>query len=158
MDDNFIRLYNKYFLDVYRLSYSYLLNSQEAEDITQNTFIKLYDHSEILNQNDQDILKWLFRVAINNSKNNLFSIWYKKRVQVDDLDNNYNYNYNSKSNNLRLSLIELPSKYRIPIHLYYYDGYSIKEISSIMRIKESTVKSRLLRSKKILKIEMEGDI
>ena len=127
MDDNFIRLYNKYFLDVYRLSYSYLLNSQEAEDITQNTFIKLYHHSEILNQNDQDILKWLFRVAINNSKNNLFSIWYKKRVQVDDLDNNYNYNL--KSNNLRLSLIELPSKYRIPIYLYYYVGYSIKEIA-----------------------------
>ena len=156
MDDNFIRLYNKYFLDVYRLSYSYLLNSQEAEDITQNTFIKLYHHSEILNQNDQDILKWLFRVAINNSKNNLFSIWYKKRVQVDDLDNNYNYNL--KSNNLRISLIELPQKYRIPIHLYYYDGYSIKEISSIMKIKESTVKSRLLRGKKILRIEMEGDI
>lgn len=156
MDDNFIRLYNKYFLDVYRLSYSYLLNSQEAEDITQNTFIKLYHHSEILNQNDQDILKWLFRVAINNSKNNLFSIWYKKRVQVNDLDNNYNYNL--KSNNLRISLIELPQKYRIPIHLYYYDGYSIKEISSIMKIKESTVKSRLLRGKKILRIEMEGDI
>lgn len=156
MDDNFIRLYNKYFLDVYRLSYSYLLNSQEAEDITQNTFIKLYHHSEILNQNDHDILKWLFRVAINNSKNNLFSIWYKKRVQVDDLDNNSNYNL--KSNNLRISLIELPQKYRIPIHLYYYDGYSIKEISSIMRIKESTVKSRLLRGKKILRIEMEGDI
>lgn len=156
MDDNFIRLYNKYFLDVYRLSYSYLLNSQEAEDITQNTFIKLYHHSEILNQNDQDILKWLFRVAINNSKNNLFSIWYKKRVQVDDLDNNYNYNL--KSNNLRLSLIELPSKYRIPIYLYYYVGYSIKEIALITKVNESTIKSRLLRARKILRIEMEVDI
>lgn len=156
MDDNFIRLYNKYFLDVYRLSYSYLLNSQEAEDITQNTFIKLYHHSEILSQNDQDILKWLFRVAINNSKNNLFSIWYKKRVQVDDLDNNYNYNL--KSNNLRLSLIELPSKYRIPIYLYYYVGYSIKEIALITKVNESTIKSRLLRARKILRIEMEVDI
>ena len=156
MDDNFIRIYNKYFLDVFRLSYSYLLNEQEAEDTTQSTFIKLYHHSDVLNKNDEDILKWLFRVAINISKNHLLSIWYRKRVQVDNLDNNSTYNLNN--NNLYLSLMELPSKYRIPIYLYYYAGYSIKEISLIMKVKESTIKSRLLRGKKLLRIEMEVDL
>ena len=155
MDDIFIKVYNKYYLDVYRLSFSYLLNKQDAEDITQNTFIKLYHHKEILNSNDENIIKWLFRVAINNSKNNLISSWYKKRVPVDDLD--IKISNNKDYNNLYLSLIELPQKYRIPIHLYYYYGYSIKEISSIMKIKESTIKSRLLRGKKCLRIEMEDN-
>ena len=51
MDDIFIKIYDKYYLDVYRLSYSYLLNKQDAEDITQNTFIKLYHHKEIFIKN-----------------------------------------------------------------------------------------------------------
>lgn len=153
MEDIFLKIYDKHYLDVYRLSYSYLLNKEDAEDVTQNTFIKLYHNPEILKNNDEVIIKWLFRVAINNSKNNLLNFWHKKKVSIDNLD----FISNESNHNLYLSLNELPFKYRIPIYLYYYEGYQVKEIASIMKIKESTIKSRLLRGKKILRIEMEKE-
>ena len=52
-------------------------------------------------------------------------------------------------------LKRLNKKYRIPIYLYYYEGYKIEEISNILKIKSSTIKMRLSRAKKILKEEME---
>lgn len=153
MEDIFLKIYDKHYIDVYRLSYSYLLNKEDAEDVTQNTFIKLYYHPEILKNNDEIIIKWLFRVAINNSKNNLLNFWHKKKVSIDNLD----FISNESNHNLYLFLNELPFKYRIPIYLYYYEGYQVKEIASIMKIKESTIKSRLLRGKKVLRIEMEKE-
>ena len=54
------------------------------------------------------------------------------------------------------AVMALPEKYRIVIHLFYYEDYSIKEIAHIIGIKENTVKSQLSRARKMLKSDIEG--
>jgi RNA polymerase sigma-70 factor (ECF subfamily) len=51
----------------------------------------------------------------------------------------------------------LPSKYRIPLYLYYYEEYSVREISECLRVKEGTIKSQLSRGRELLKENLKGD-
>ncbi len=146
-------IFNKYHEDVYRLIYSYTLNIQDTEDILQRTFIKLYKNINKFEKVDDEVKKWLFRVAINDSKNLLKSLWIKKKVDFDDYDNlisNREEDYT-----LRNALSRISVKYRIPLYLYYFEGYSIKEIAGITKETESCIKSRLKRGKEKLKTEME---
>lgn len=80
MDDLFIELFKKYHNDVYRLAYGYTLNFQDAEDIMQQTFIKLYKNINKLKQDEEYTKKWLFKVASNQSKDLLKSFWKKKKT------------------------------------------------------------------------------
>ena len=54
-------------------------------------------------------------------------------------------------------VLDLPPKYKTPVYMYYYEGYSTVEISKILQVKESTVRSHLHKGRKLLKLEMEGD-
>ena len=53
--------------------------------------------------------------------------------------------------------MDLPQKYRVPIHLYYYEDYSVREIAGILGIRESAVQTRLLRARRKLKDKLEGE-
>ena len=61
----------------------------------------------------------------------------------------------SEKFDLFTSVMNLPSKYKIIIHLYYYEDYSVKEISTILAIKESTIQSQLMRARSILRKNLE---
>lgn len=151
----FIEIFEKYYNDVYRLAYSYALNVQDAEDISQRTFIKLYTHIDKFNSVDDYVKKWLFKVAINDTKNMLSSSWRMKNILTDELEKTNRVELDMSSRDLLTSLNNISKKYRIPLYLYYYEGYSIAEISSIMKTNESTIKSRLARGRKKLKNELE---
>lgn len=155
IDTLFIEIFNKYSDDVYRLAYSYTLKSQDAEDISQKTFLKLYNNMSKFNSANEDVKRWLFRVAINDAKNILSSSWKKKNILTDELEIISEKTTLDNSRDLIESLNNIHKKYRIPLYLYYYEGYSIKEISSIMKTNESTIKSRLTRGRDKLKDELE---
>lgn len=142
-------LYNK---DVFRLAYSYVLNKEDAEDILQRVFVKLYKNKKILSLNSVDIKKWLFKVCSNEAKDLLKSPWRKLIKNVD----NEKEIIKPKSDLLEI-LPSIAAEYRIPLYLYYYEGYSIKEIASILKKSESAIKMRLSRGKEKLKKEMEGE-
>ena len=154
MNDLFMEIFDKYHKDVYRLIYSYTLNIQDTEDILQRTFIKLYKNIDKFNSSDLEVKKWLFRVAINDSKNMLKSMWMKVRVNLDEYENVISEE--SKDKELQRALKNIGVKYRIPLYLYYFEGYSIKEIAELMKMSESGIKTRLKRGKEKLKLEMEG--
>ena len=54
------------------------------------------------------------------------------------------------------AVLSLPDKYRIIVHLYYYEGYKTREIADTLKLSENTVKTRLLQSRKLLKTKLEG--
>ena len=155
MNDLFMEIFDKYQCDVYRLIYSYTLNVQDTEDILQRTFIKLYRNIDKFNSSDENVKKWLFRVAINDSKNMLKSMWRMKKVNLEDYDNIASVD--KDKNNLLKSLNYVGIKYRVPLYLYYFEGYNIKEIAELMNLSESGIKSRLKRGKEKLKKEMEAE-
>ena len=151
MKEDFERIFNLYSNDVYRLTYSYLLNKEEAEDIVQKTFFKYFKKYKKLKLNDLEIKKWLFRVAINEAKDYLKSSYISKRAELNENISRKNID----SNDIHNILSNMPENYRTIIYLYYYEGYSIKEIAKIERKSESAIKMRLSRGKELLKKEME---
>ena len=150
MDDNFIRIFNLYKNDVYRLVYSYTKNVFDSNDITQNVFIKLYKHSEILEGNDLNIKKWLIKVASNECKSLLLSTWKRKIFSFTEKEENI-LSEDFPNNDILEAIFQLPKKYRIIIFLYYYENYKIKEISEILNISITNIQTILSRARKELK-------
>lgn len=153
MDTDFTRIYELYSPDIYRLIYSYTLNKVDAKDILQETFLRLYKNLEKLPKDDLQIKRWLMRVASNQSKNFLKSYWHTHTKTINDEDFNSRLSQEEKDTLVISSKIN--KKYRIPIYLYYYEGYSIEEIADILKISKSAVKLRLSRAREKIKKEME---
>lgn len=132
-------------------SYAILKSVPSAEDAVQEAFVKLITKKPIFNDDEHE-KAWLLRVTVNISLNML----KKSKVNGDLVESDVIYTDDSDSLLLE-SVLSLPVQYRTVIHLYYYEGYSIKEISSILRIPSATVGTRLARARKILKKELEEE-
>ncbi len=153
MQDWFEYIFSKYIDDMYRLAYSYTHNKYDSEDIIQRVFLKYFNKQNTINKNDIVVKKWLIVATINECKDLFKSNWKKK---VNFLDNDFDIAKEDKLENYFNNYMnKLPKKYRIIFHLYYYYGYTTKEISTITKIKESTVRQRLARGRKILKLERD---
>lgn len=139
---------------VFRMCYAYLKDYQLAEDIVQETFIRVYQHYESF-RNESSIKTWIMQIAINLCKNQMRTHWWKDRVQQVFLEREeaVTENYDSALDG-RIVLKEigkLSPKYREVILLYYYQEFKISEIAKILNVKESTVKARLVRAREKLK-------
>lgn len=150
MEQEFIRIFNLFKNDVYRLTYSYTNNISDSDDITQNVFVKLYKHSEVLELDDISIKKWLFKVAINECKTLLLSSWRKKIIPFTEKEENILY-AKINDNSVLEGVMQLPKKYRLVIFLYYYENYNIKEISEILNLTVTNVQTILYRARDKLK-------
>ncbi|MBR3803290.1 MAG: RNA polymerase sigma factor [Clostridia bacterium] len=135
-------------------SYAILKSVPSAEDAVQEAFVKLITKNPIFNDDEHE-KAWLLRVTVNISLNML----KKSKINGDLVESDVIYTDDSDSLLLE-SVLSLPVQYRTVIHLYYYEGYSIKEIASILRIPSATVGTRLARGRKMLKtnLEEEGDL
>lgn len=152
MINKFDKIFDLYSKDLFRLIFSYTLNVSDSKNILQETFIKYYQKMDSLPDDVLEIKKWLIKVAVNKSKD-YRKCWKRKIV---DLDDNRIILTNSETNLEMLDLLnKIDKKYRIPIYLYYYKGYKVSEISTILKVSESAIKMRLSRAKKILKKELE---
>lgn len=135
-----------------RTVFTYVKNIQDAQDITQEVFISLLQEKKDF-QDDEHLKAWLLRVAINKSKNHLRSSWFKKKVSLSE-----ELSYLPEENvHLLEAVMSLPEKYRTPLHLHAYVGYSIKEIAKLLKKKEATIGTRLARAKKLLREKIGED-
>lgn len=164
--DNFEKVLELYSKTVYRLAYARTGSIHDAEDILQEVFLR-YAKSGITFNDENHRKAWLLKVASNCSKSLVTSSWNKRRTDVDIesgavsgfepiRDAADDAEKNSRNKLIRNSVINLPEKYRAVIHLFYYEGMSIEEISNIEEISISSVKTRLHRARKILKERLEG--
>ncbi len=155
--------YIKYILETYsqmiiRLCYTYVKNTCDAEDITQDVLLTLMKREKPFEDNEHE-KAWLIRTAINKSKNYLKSGWVTKTVAFDDSVNEIDDADNAektKNNEVMEAVLSLPEKYRNVIHLFYYNGYSINEIAVILKKKPATIGTLLARGRTMLKKMMIG--
>ena len=145
--ENAGRMLNSYGDSILRLSYSYLHNLADAEDVVQETLIKYMKTAPVF-ENEAHEKAWLLRVAANISKN---KIDYNKVRQADELDERLAADEREDLSFVWEAVRSLPDNMRDVIHLFYHEGYSTKEIASILDRKESTVRSDLLRGRDKLK-------
>lgn len=136
---------------VYRLAFARVKNKYDADDILQEVFLRFIKVKEKIN-NEQHAKALLIRITINCSKSLLMSSWFKRTESLSE-----SFGVLDEYSDTLDAVLRLPKKYRTVIHLHYYMGYSVNEISSILKSKPSTVKSQLYRARKQLKIELEGE-
>lgn len=146
----YIGLYHEH---VYRLALSFVRNTAEAEDICQETFIRLLDYTGSFDA-PENCKAWLMRVAANLSKNYLKSSRFTRNTELDD---NIREEVASDYGDLYDAVMALPIKYRSIIHLYYFEGYSVKEITRILKITETTATTRLKRARDKLRYLLSGE-
>lgn len=133
-----------------RAAFSVLRNTHDAEDAVQEAFVKLIRLKPSFNDEAHE-KAWLLRVTINNAKN----IRQSYAREGDELDENLPFVY-TESTDILNEVLSLPEKYRVVIHLYYYEGYSIKEIAEILKKPAATVGTLLSRGRKMLRTFLEG--
>ncbi len=153
--ETFIKKLLLYKDTVFRVAYSYTKNKSDAEDISQEVFLKLYTTSPAFNSESAE-KAWLIRVTINKAKDLIKSSWFSKRCDSSDAEQVYEINH-SQSEVLE-NVLSLPDKYRIIIHLYYYEEYTVNEISNITGINPSTIQTRLQRGRKLLEKKLKEEI
>ena len=135
--------------NVFRAAFSIVKNRQDAEDITQDTFLAFYRSDPDLGS-DEHVRAWLLRTGINKAKNLCRTFWRRHRENLDDYADVMAAAPDDESDVLR-EVMKLPGKCRVIIHLFYYEDYSINEIAALLGISENTVKSQLFRGRTLLK-------
>ena len=139
--------YDKYIKLVYCTAYVYFKNKADAEDIASEVFIKYFTSAPQFNDEKHE-KAWLTRVTVNRCKDTLKSFRIKKTVSLEEAES---VTAESAQNLVYEAVMSLPKKYRIPVHLYYYEGYSTKEIGEILKKSDQTIRSRLSRARKMLR-------
>ena len=142
-------LVEKYRGNLYAAAFNICKNKADAEDIVQETFIQYYSTDKEYDD-EQHIRAWLLRVAINRAKNVNHSFWRRNRQSLEDYMVEAVFETPELADVFQ-AVMGLPEKYRIVIHLFYYEDYSINEIAEIMNLSVSNVKVRLSRGRKLLK-------
>ena len=156
MDSNeFERAFKRNNKRLFLIALSFTANQYDAEDILQNSFMKLLKAKTEF-ENDEHIDKWLTSVTVNESKNLLRSAFRKKNADFEDCVATYSFE-SEKSEDLFNAVMSLPKKLRTVIHLFYYEDMPIKEIADTLNIKQSAVKTRLCRAREQLKIQLGDD-
>jgi len=147
-DKDIIAIYNKYVDTVYRVAFMYLKNKSDAEDVLQNTFIKLMQNKDKI-KSLEHAKAWLILTATNMCKNHL-AYWWRKNSDIDNINEGYLAANDSNSEVLN-AVLRLPNKYKTVIYLYYYEGYNSVEIASMLKKKEATVRYLLFEGRNKLK-------
>lgn len=146
--EKFENLAEKYMDMIYRVAYSWTKNSYDANDVTQDVLIQLYKTNKEF-ESDDHIKNWLIKVTINQCKMLFRSLW-NKMEDISDYAETIGFEDESHLE-LFFAVMKLDKKYRVPLMLFYYEGYSTKEISSFLEIPEKTISTRLFRAKAKLK-------
>ena len=141
--------------NLFAAAFNICKNAEDARDAVQETFIA-YCESNREFDSEQHIRAWLFRVVVNKAKDIRKSFWRRNSLPLEDYIQSLSFESESDSA-LFTAVLHLPERYRVVIHLFYYEDYSVKEIARILHMTESNIKTCLSRGRKLLKAALRED-
>lgn len=142
-------LVERYQRNLYAAAFSVCRNAADAEDAVQDTFLKYHTSTKEF-ESEQHIRHWLLRVAINQAKNTAQSFWRRDAEPLEHYLDSLTYQQ-PEDRGVLGAVMALPEKYRVVLHLYYYEDYDVRDIALILHLTQSAVKTRLSRGRKLLK-------
>lgn len=164
-------LVNRYKHMVFTLAAKVLKNHEEAEEVAQDVFVKVFMALRTF-KGDSKFSTWLYKITYYRSLDELKK--QKRSLHTSSIDADTEYHLSSMENALdsleanerklaiKSAIDELPRDDAVVITLHYFEELSLKEIADIMNIKANTVKVRLFRSRKrlaeLLKNKLEPEI
>lgn len=145
-------LFTLYGDDVYRFAYSFTRHAADAEDVCQSVFCRLAEGRTELEPGKEKA--WLLACTANACKNRFrflkrwASLPLEAAADVPGEDGRA----------VLEAVLSLPEKYRAPVHLYYYEGYSQGEIADILGLRLTAVQTRMQRARAMLKEVLSDEI
>lgn len=140
---------------VYRLAVLNTRDTHEADDVFQEVFLKLFRHKESI-LSEEHLKAWLIRVTINQCRSLATTVWNKRRVSLDAVEEMADETATEDYSEVYEAVKELPDKYREVIHLFYYEELQINEIAKVLDRNEATIKTQLARGRKLLQDKLKG--
>jgi len=150
----FEEVYERRFDMIYRVCFSYLKNTADAEDAVSQVFEKLLKYGTAFKDIEHE-KAWLLRTAINQCKDFLKS-WRRSLENIDDYKN-LEATDTFPDNALLKTVLGLPERYKDVIYLYYYEGYSTAEVAHILNKPQSTIRSHMREARILLKGVLENE-
>lgn len=147
-------IYNRQFSTVYRVCYSFMKNVPEAEDMVQETFLKLLSCEKQF-ESERHERAWLIVTASNACKDQLRK-WWRSHENIEDCTLS-SAEILPQENPVLSAILALPKDYKTAVYMFYYEGYSTAEIAKFAGCRESTVRSRLYRARHQLQSILEGE-
>ena len=133
---------------VYRIALNWFKAPADAEDAAQNVMLRLW-RTDTAFQSGEHLRRWLARVTVNECKRIACHPWRSRTVSLEGRADPV-FDDRAKRE-LYQAVMDLPGKYRVPLYLYYYEGYAAEEVGEILGLKSSTVQTRLARGRGKLK-------
>ncbi len=134
-----------------RLAFTYVKSVHDAEDIVQDVFLAYLREAPSF-ESEAHEKAWLYKVTANKSRNARKAGWFRNRCELPE---ELGYLPEEQSGVLE-AVLSLHEKYRLPLHLFYFDGYSIEEIARLLNAKPATIGTRLARGRSLLKKQLGG--
>lgn len=148
-----LEIYDRHADTVYRVCFAYMKNAPEAEDMTQETFLRLLSYDKPF-ENRRHEKAWLIVTASNLCKDALKK-WWRYSENIDDYAC-LAQEAPETGNEVLDAILALPPDYKDAVYMYYYEGYTTVEIARHLNCPESTVRSRLSRARKQLQTMLGG--
>ena len=153
-EQQFSPLAERYMDTVFRVAYSYLRSPADADDVTQDVLLQLYKTDKAF-ESDAHLKNWLIRVTVNRCKMLFRSPW-RRHEDIDDYAETLSFEQ-PRDGELFKAVMALDKKYRVPLLLFYYEGYTTAEAASMLGIPEKTVSTRLYRARAKLRTILEEE-
>jgi len=154
------QLYDAYKNKWYSICLRYLNNRETANDILQNSLIKIFSHIKTFDENKGSFSAWSNRIVINECLSYLRSSMHKSSLLHVDTDNSAIYEGLTPIDNLTAEELtkiiqKLPNGYRVVFNMHAIEGYTHKEIAEKLAITEGTSKSQYFKARKVLQKQVE---
>jgi len=163
---DFEELINKYEKMIYGIAYRFLNNKEEAEDITQDTFLIIYRKIKNLKKHNS-LTNWIYTIALNLTREHLRKKYRKNAISQflenslisdNNFENNQiNYEKEEMKEKIKNALEKLSPQQKEAVELKYLKGMKINEIAKIMNCKEGTVKVHIFRGIRVLKEVLKNE-
>ena len=152
--ERYVRLY---YSSVYSAALCRCKNRDDAYDIAQDVFLKLFVHEGSFTE-DEHVKAWLLRCTLNRSNDLLRSYRHRAAEPNRTPAHDPREQFARTESSLIPALMKLGKKNRTVLYLHYYEGYSAEEIGDMLGVSVAAVRGRLLRGKNKLRklLESEG--
>ena len=145
-EQTFSQLVQEHQAMLFRVAYTLLHHQEDCRDALQDALIKAWRNIHTL-RNPDVFRSWMIRIVVNCAKDAL----RKKKIQLVELSGDLSAPEDPvEDEDLASALSQLDESLRLPIALYYMEGLSVREISKVLYLPQSTVKNRLFRGRKKL--------
>ena len=155
--DRLEQMVRKYEKDLLRICFVYLGDWAQAEDAVQETFLKAYRSMDSFRGDSSD-KTWLIQIAMNRCRDVKRSAWLRHAELKTPIEQMELPSPPPSDEHIALTaaIMKLKPKYLEVVLLYYYEGYSTKDIANMLSLTQAAVSLRLSKAKQKLRDELEG--